>query len=59
MANISFFQVMIVLILLFLMFGDTQKFKQNFSQIKEFFFTKEKNAGHLSRKNQEKRDSNP
>jgi hypothetical protein len=50
---------MIVLILLFLMFGDTQKFKQNFSQIKDFFFTKEKNAGHLSRKNQEKRDSNP
>jgi len=59
MANISFFQCIIVLILLFLMFGDTQNFKQNSRQIKEFFLTKEKNTACLSRKNQEKRDSNP
>ena len=59
MANISFFQCIIFLILIFLMFGDTQTFKQNFYHFKDFFFTKEKKIFPLSKKNQEKRDSNP
>jgi hypothetical protein len=58
MANISFFQFIIVLILLFLMFGDTQTLKQNFRQAKLFFLKKEE-PSPLPQKNQEKRDSNP
>ena len=57
MANISFFQFIIVLILLFLMFGDTQTLKQNFRHAKSFFLKKEESAP-LSQKSQEKRDSN-
>ena len=57
MANISFLQWIIVLILLFLMFGDIQKLKKNFSQGKLFLLKKDE---CLSSKNsQEKRDSNP
>jgi Sec-independent protein translocase protein TatA len=58
MANISFFQCVIVLILFFLMFGDTQNLKQNFRRAKLFFSKKEEPVSP-SKKNQEKRDSNP
>lgn len=58
MANISFFQCLIVLILLFLMFGDTQNLKQNFLYVKLFFLKKETTT-LPPKKNQEKRDSNP
>lgn len=57
MANISFFQCIIVLILLFLMFGNIQNLKQNFYQSKLFFLKKEDVTS--SKKSQEKRDSNP
>lgn len=56
MANISFFQWIIFLIVLFLMFGNIQTLKQNFCQGKAFFF---KTAETSAKKNQEKRDSNP
>lgn len=56
MANISFFQWIIFLILLFLMFGNIQNLKQNFFQGKSFFLKK---AEPSVKKNQEKRDSNP
>ena len=59
MANISFFQCIIVIILLFLMFGDTQTFKQNFHQVKVFFLTKKEKSSYFLKKDQEKRDSNP
>lgn len=58
MANISFFQCVIVLILLFLMFGDTQNLKQNFRHVKLFFLKKEAPTSP-PKKSQEKRDSNP
>ena len=65
--NISFFQVLIFLIFVFLMFGNTQILTQNFYSIKNFFL---KNwSAHFTIKNpdksssikihQEKRDSNP
>lgn len=58
MANISFFQVIIFLILIFLMFGNIENFKQNFANVKLFFSKKEESI-FSSKKNQEKRDSNP
>jgi|SaaInlStandDraft_6_1057023.scaffolds.fasta_scaffold25071_5 hypothetical protein len=50
--TLSFFQFIIVIILLFLMFGDFKILKTNFKLFQSFFFKK-------NEKKQEKRDSNP
>ncbi len=56
--NISFFQVLIFLVFVFLMFGDTQILTQNFYSIKNLFFKKPDNSSSI-KIHQEKRDSNP
>lgn len=56
--NISFFQVLIFLIFVFLMFGNTQILTQNFYSIKNFFFKNPDKSSSI-KIHQEKRDSNP
>lgn len=48
----SFFQLIIVIILMFLMFGDINTLTKNFKKFQLFFFKK-------TDKDQEKRDLNP
>lgn len=40
MTNISFFQILIVIFFLFLLFGDFKKFSNNGQKIKDFFSSK-------------------
>ena len=40
MFNISFFQILIVIFLVFLIFGDTKKVFSNLKDIQKFFFKK-------------------
>lgn len=56
--NISFFQVLIFLVFVFFMFGDTQILTQNFYSIKNFFLKKPDKSSSI-KIHQEKRDSNP
>jgi|KNS9Surf_AmetaT_FD_contig_61_840326_length_418_multi_1_in_0_out_0_1 Sec-independent protein translocase protein TatA len=42
MYNISFFQILVVIFLLFLIFGDTKKFFSNVKDFKESIFNKKK-----------------
>jgi hypothetical protein len=59
MFNISFIQILIVVSLLFLMFGDFKKLFNNFQRFKEYFVIKKtpKKVSNIS--TQEKRESNP
>jgi len=41
MYNISFFQILIFLVLIFLMFGDTKKMSKNIQKVKNSFFKKD------------------
>jgi len=40
MFNTSFFQFLILIFLIFLLFGDTKKMYSNFKEIKKSFFNK-------------------